>query len=231
MEVDLEAVSNWKRKKWGMFSASRIHHLLVPGTADKKTGIAPMFGKGALTYIHEIASQSYIEFNDEEDGAESFSMKEGKRREPIAAGYYQRIIGLNDMMYFGGQPDFYNYDEHSGCSPDLVVWKDEANQIASFGAEFKNPKRDTHMDYLIEIKNCEDLKNKCSDYYTQCQFCMMVLKADLWHWVSHHEYYPVKDRMLIIEVPVDKNFQADLEVKLSMAVKKKNEFVNLLKNR
>lgn len=231
MEIDLEAVLNWKRKKWGMFSASLIHHLLIPGTADKKTGLKDSFGKGALTYIHQIASQSYIEFNDEEDGAESFSMKEGKRREPISAGHYQRIIGLDNMVYFGGQPEFFKYNEHSGCSPDLVVWKGETNWIASFGAEFKNPKRDTHMDYLIEIKTWEDLKEKCPDYYAQCQFCMMTLKADLWHWVSHHEYYPTKDRLLIIEVPANKKFQDELDVKLSMAIKKKNEFVELLKNR
>ena len=113
----------------------------------------------------------------------------------------------------------------------MVAWKDEANKIASFGCELKNPSSAVHMEYLLTIKDSQDLKKESIEYYTQCQFAMMTFKTDLWHWCSHNEYFRGNDRMLIIEVPADKNFQADLEVKLGMAIKKKNEFIEQLKNR
>lgn len=232
MEIDLEAISKWRRSKWGHFSASEIHHILVSGPRDKVTGVAPMLGKGAISYVKKIARQAFTEFNEDDDGAESFAMKRGKMQEPVAAGHYQRLIGLDNMAYYGGgNPQFFHYCPDSGVSPDLVVWKDEEKRIASFGAEFKSPQGDTHMDYLFNIKDAQDLKKECPEYYAQCQFAMMTFKSDLWHWCSFNEYFPGKDKMLIIEIPTDKSFQDDLEIRLSMAIKNKNEFVELLKNR
>lgn len=228
--INLENVDQWKINKFGKFSASEIWKLTIGGREDKKTGAKAMFGETALSYIKKIACQSFTIFN-EDDQVETYSMKLGKMREGDSAAHYQKMIGIEMVYYGGSNPLFHHYCAEAGCSPDIVVWKDEEAKIASFGAELKNPSSAVHMEYLLSIKDATDLKKESIEYYAQCQFAMMTFKTNLWHWVSHNEYFRGNDRMLIIEIPADKTFQDELDIRLSMAVKKKNEFIELLKNR
>lgn len=231
METSSEVTYEWKKLKFGKFSASQIFHLMIGGTTDKKTGQTPLFGKGAISHITKMARQEYTQFN-EDDEPETFAMKLGKMRESTAAAYYLRAIGIKDMVYYGGaNPLFHLYNKDAGASPDLVMWKDEPNKVASFGGEMKCPSGDVHMEYLRNIKKAEDLKTVSIEYYSQVQFSMLVFRTDLWHWCSHNEYFPEKDRLLLIEVPADKKFQNELDARLSAAIEMKYNIINELKNR
>jgi len=228
---DIDPVEAWLEKKWGKFSGSEIWKLTIGGKEDKKTGTKSLFGDGAMSYIKKIAVQAYTLFNLD-DNPETFQMKLGKAREHISAAYYQKLISFGGIMYYGGlNPLFEPYTADSGCSPDIVVWKDYKARIASWGAELKNPSSAVHMEYLLTIKDAMDLKRESIEYYSQCQFAMMTFKTDLWHWCSHNEYFPDKSRMLLIEVPQDKNFQNDLDARIEKATKLKYEFIEKLKNR
>lgn len=221
---DTAAEDLWKLQKWAMFSASKID-VLNNGTDEA------LFGKGAMTYINGIAREGYTTFNDDEN-VETFSMKRGKMKEAEAFAHYWRFLGSpQNMEYFGGSnPYFEHYCPDSGASPDALMWIDKAAKLISWGAEIKCPKSDTHWDYL-EFKDQWDLKKAEPNYYGQCQFGMMTFKTDLWHWCSYNEYYPVEDRMTIIEVKEDKVYQSNLAMRLKQAVKKKWEIVEQKKKR
>jgi hypothetical protein len=228
--IDVENNNQWLLAKWGMFSASQLFHIMIPGKEDKKTGAKELFSTGGVTYIEKIAMEGYTLFNPDENPM-SYDMKMGKIREGQGAAYYINAIGVQMRYYGGGDPLFHLYNKDSGASPDLVLWKDEENKIASFGGEMKCPKSSTHMYYLRNIKNATDLKRESLEYYTQVQFSMRVFQTDLWHWNSYNEYFPEKDKLLLIEVPADKNFQNELDARLDAAIKKKYQLIEELKNR
>lgn len=217
-------VEAWKRKKWGCYSGSQIFHLMVPG---KET----LFSPGGITYIESIAREGYTAFNEEES-VESYAMKMGKVREPQSFAFLQKMLGFDGMEYYGGDnPYFHKYCKDSGVSPDAVAWKDKKAGIASFGAELKNPTGKVHMHYLRTIKDHLDLKKQSSEYYNQCQMSCLAFNTDHWLWCSHNEFFPFKDRMLIIEIPAEKNHQTSMSMRIKMAVKNKYEIIEELKNR
>lgn len=222
---DASAEELWKREKWGMYSASEIDVLAVPGKAG-------VFSDGANTYIEDVAREAYTLFNDD-DNIETWSMRKGKMKEAQSFGHYRRLLGDFDRLeYFGGgNPYFEKYCADSGASPDCLAWIDKPSKKASFGTEFKNPNAKTHWEYLRTIKDQTDLKMANRKYFGQCQFGMMTFKTDLWHWCSYNEYFPFKDQMLIIEVKADKAYQSNLSIRLKMAVKKKWELIEEMKNR
>ena len=215
------ADEQWKLARSGKFTASSISKIMLPGKDN-------MFSKGGLTYINEVACDAYTLFEDR--NVQTYSMMMGKIKEPEAFAFYSKLIGLNGLQYFGdGNPLFKEYCKDSGGSPDAIAPVDA--DTVSFGGEFKCPDRDTHWDYLKTIKDQYDLKKLCPDYYGQCEFLMRTFKCDLWHWVSYNEYFPLKDRALIIEVKWDKNYQNDLEVRLQQAIKMKYELIEQFKTR
>jgi hypothetical protein len=220
---ELDPSDQWKLDKWGKFSASEIHKLMVPGPMDKKTLEIPMFGEGALTYIKRVARECYTIFNEEES-PQTYAMKMGVEREADGAGCYIRFMGIEGITYYGVQnPVFFPYGQHAGVSPDTVLWMDLGKRIASFGAEGKNPTQETHDWNLDNIRDQHDLKKHYPDYYAQCQFSMMAFNCTLWHWYSHNLYFKGKERILVIEVEANKDFQNSLSLRLKKAIKLKQE--------
>jgi hypothetical protein len=230
--IEVDPVQVWREKKWGKFSASEEWKLTVGGTMDKRTGTKPMFGETALSYIKKIARQAVTRYNDE-DQPETYAMKLGKAKEPQS---YEKLCGelkgSHFLEYYGcHNPLFEHYTKDSGTSPDVVAWKDKTNRIASFGAELKNPSGDTHFNYLLNIKDDNGLRSYAMEYWVQCQKAMMTFKCDKWLWCSHNEFFTGGDIMLIIVVGKDKNFQNDLDARISAATKMKYEFIKQLRNR
>jgi hypothetical protein len=218
-----DAEDEWRRCKWGKFSASEIDNLMTLGQRET-------FSAGGIAYIERIAREAYTIFNDSENN-ETFAMKQGKKKEAEAFQFYRQLLGRDDFEYYGGgNPYFEHYSNDSGASPDCLLWKDRANKIVSFGAEFKCPTSKIHWDYIRSIKTQFDLKQMNPLYYGQCQFGMMTFKTDLWHWCSYNEYYPIKHRMKIIEIVPDKNYQSNLKIREQMAVKKKYQFLEEIRN-
>lgn len=222
---DASAEEAWKMAKWGMFSASEIDVLAVPA----KSGV---FSSGAETYIEDVAREAYTLYNDD-DNVETWAMKKGKMKEGQSFSHYRRLIGdLSSLEYFGGgNPYFEKYCADSGSSPDCVAWINKDEKKASFGSELKNPNAKTHWGYWKTIKDQFDLKMVERKHYGQCQFNMITFKTDLWHWCSYNEYFPFKHQMLIIEVKADKGYQDNLTIRLKMAVKKKWQLIEEMKNR
>lgn len=221
---DTTAEEQWKLLKLGKFGASNNYKLMMPGKDS-------MFSKTGLTYIKETACDAYTKFEDRD--VQTYSMMMGKIREPEAYAFLSRLLGFEGLTYYGdGNPLWQPYKafpDDAGGSPDAVAYAPDGG--VSFGAEFKCPDRDTHWDYLTEIKDMWDLRKVSEAYYCQCQKLMHVFECDLWLWCSFSEYYPVKDRMLIIEVKKDKKYSDNLSVRLPMAIKKKHELIEELKNR
>lgn len=214
-----ELEDEWRKVKWGKFSASEIDNLMSPGK-----GVT--FGQGAETYIERIAREAYTLFNDSENN-ETFAMKQGKKKEAEAFSFYRKMMGIDQEFeyYGGGNPYFEHYCQDSGSSPDCLLWKDKPNKIVSFGSEFKCPTSKIHWDYIRNIKTQFDLKQISPQYYGQCQFGMMTFNTDLWHWCSYNEYYPVRTRMNIVEIAADKTYQSNLKVRIKMAVKMKYDLL------
>ena len=218
----------WLKTKWGIFSASEMSKLLVNGKGGN------MFGVGAMTYIKRIAREASTIYNEESRGYSSFAMKNGKVKEPESFQHLYKLLGFDGLEYLGGgEPVFKHLDPDSGCSPDCLAIKPDGT--VSFGCELKNPNGDTHFGYLIDdedrISDMWDLKKKKIDYYTQCQFSMKCYNTDLWLWISYNEYFDFRHRMLIIEVKRDNNFLNELDARRLMAIKKKYELIEQLKQR
>lgn len=209
----------WKLDKRGMFSASEMFKLL-PG--KKRT--ENVFDIGAMTYIEQMATDSFTEYEARE--INSYAMANGKAEEPKAVVHYGKLLGIHPTYYGDGNPTFFKYCSDSGCSPDAVLFKPDGN--ISFGAEFKCPERLTHSRYLRKIKNDWDLKDQMEEYYCQCQFAMMVFKCDLWHWCSYNDYFPFSTKLHIIEVKANVNFQRNLDARLKLAIAEKRRIVEEL---
>lgn len=220
---DLKEITEvWLRCKWGKFSSSEIELL-----NDKGNG--KMFGKGAATYIKRVARQECSVFNTDE-GIETAAMRMGKIKEGELFGFYKKMIGLNALVHHGDiNPLFHEYLPGVGSSPDCLARTESG--VVSFGAEFKNPKSDTHFSYLFEINDQWDLLKTEPKYYSQCQHAMLAFNADLWHFVSFNEYFKsMSQKMLIVEVKKDQRFCDNLEIRIASAIKIKNKIVEMLNN-
>ena len=211
---------SWLENRWGKFTASTASEL-------ESTGKGEMFGIGAKTRIKKVAREAYTQFNMDESSVNTKEMMLGKMREPISYAYLYKLLGVKTLVHHGDcNPLFHNhikYPDDAGCSPDILAYKPDGS--VSFGVEMKNPKGDTHQDYLFLINNSDDLRKKCFDYWVQCQFSMACYGVDLWLWTSHNEYFPQRDRMLIVEVPLDKTFQDNFDIRLQMAIRFKKKII------
>jgi hypothetical protein len=208
----------WLKEKWGCFSASEMFKLLSDGKGE-------MFGVGAKTYIEEVAIEAYTMFNQDEN-VSTWSMEKGKMKEFESHQYHKNtyLMGLPNIIYCGGgNPVFKKYNEYSGCSPDSII--NRPNGEIMFGAEYKNNGSKQHFRDLRLIDTSKDLLTQHKDDYTQVQFSMMCYGVDLWHWCSYNEYFPENDKMLLIECEQDKQFQDNLDIRLSMAIKIRNRII------
>lgn len=218
----------WLMDKWGKFGASDSAKLLAKGVGQN------MFGVGAMTYIKKVARQAYTMFNTQ-DSVETYAMKMGKVLEPQSFGYVYSILRVPELEYYGSSTPIFiphikdEYKSDVGCSPDAAARRKDKS--ISFGLELKNPSGDTHWDYLTEISDAEGLKKCCKDFYSQCQFSMAATGTDLWLWCSYNEFYPDKDKALIIEVTPDEEFMEEMNKRTTGAIKKKYELIEEMQSK
>lgn len=227
MTEELTAEEKWLMDKWGMFGASDMYKLWAKGVGSN------MFGVGAMTHIKKVARQAYTMFNTC-DNVETYAMKMGKVNEPQAFGYLYNLLRIPQLEYHGsGNPIFVKhrkseFKDDTGCSPDSTA-KTKEGKI-SFGMEFKCPSGDVHWDYLDAISNQKELLACCKDFYTQIQFSMACTGADLWVFCSYNEYFPEKDKALIIECTPHEEFMEKLDIRILAAIEKKKELIEKRKN-
>lgn len=212
--------TEWLKERWGCFTGSEIDRLL---------------GSGFDKYVDEVACQAYTEF-EENTFEGNWAMREGKKNEPLAFQFHQKIIQANfgDLVraeYYGdATPLFKKYNDHSGASADSIIYK--ADSTPYIAGEYKCPTRDVHFWRLRNLKDHIDLKKAHPNYYGQLQFNMMCWNVDLSHWCSFNDkFIALSDKMVLIEVPADKNYQMNLKAKLSMAIKRKLVIISEMQNR
>lgn len=244
---------NWLKSKWGFFSASQIDNLTKKGRrpmtpeelkarpqGSKLTTVETVFGDAALSYIHKVATERLTEFDVNEENFESRSMRRGKLNEPISFFNLNKRLGFegkNVLEYYGGDnPIFTMFDEYSGVSPDVLAIRDRKKKElignVSFGVELKNPDPKQHVYYLAHVRTPKELQAEIPFHYGQVQKAMMTYKTDLWLWASFNERMKnFADRLLIVEVPADKSYQLNLLMRLKMAEKELDDYIERITRR
>jgi hypothetical protein len=116
-----------------------------------------------------------------------------------------------------------------GGSPDSISLNSDAT--VDIVAEIKCPKNPMyHFDRLL-WKDHWDIKEKYPQCYCQIQNLLMITQARVGLFVSYDDrQIRVEKKVKIIEVPHDKKFQDNLEIRLRMAIKEKyriyDEYMN-----
>lgn len=214
----MDAKDRWFMQRHGRFTASEIGKLLSKGSGTK------MFGTGALTYIKQKAIEKMTVLWERPEVEEVKSLLHGKAHEYPAYEAYTRATGNYAMRYFGtDEPLFLELDADSGGSPDGLMG--EGVKIHC-GLELKCPKNShIHWDYY-KMKDQWDLKENNIDYYAQIQFLMRITNAEEFHFCSFDDrFIEPKKKIKIITVLPDKRFIDNLEIRIQMAVKMRNEMI------
>ena len=140
------------------------------------------------------------------------SLEWGKSLEHEALLHYEMMTG-NKVQSFGGEnPQFFEYNEHSGGSPDGFANGDILLEVkCPYNGE-------TFIDYM-QFRIQADLYAYNKDYYAQLQFNMLCCKKDIAHWIAYDPRIknPNK-RMVILEVEYDEQFCDELLKRLEHAI-------------
>ena len=162
-----EIKSEWLKQRLGKFTASEFHRLMAyPNKAE--------LSAGAITYIMEKVAESLVEPPDT-DGFTSYDMQWGLDHEAEAVQAFTDKTGL--VVYKHGlAQELITMNEHVGCTPDDLI-------NSTSGLELKCPKSVTHISYWA-IKNSDDLKKHCPNYYWQVQGSMMITGREEWYFAS-----------------------------------------------
>jgi hypothetical protein len=152
----------WYNARLGRATASNAGKILL------STGKIPYAQR--TTYMHTIIAE--ILSGEKEDSFKSFDMEEGNRRESESRDMYSFITG-NEVKEVG-----IVYQDETGkvsCSPDGLIY--DGDKLIK-GLELKNPKRSTHVGYMIG--------NKCpTKYVPQVQASMYMCEVDEWDFCSY----------------------------------------------
>jgi len=198
----------WMLERLGKFTASEFHRLTTAPTKKE----LPV---GAITYATEKAVELLTEYLD--DHYTSKDMQWGLDHELDAITAFEQRTGL--IAYQTGskqklmlQADNSDHETASvGGTPDGLI-ADNA------GIEIKCPKSTTHFKYL-SIKNQEDLKANCANYYWQIQGLLSITGRQHWYFVSYDPRYQHQNQQLhFIKVIPDKDDQHFLAKRLAQAI-------------
>lgn len=251
----LPAKEQWLIDKQGMFSASLIYLLLnsTPTSAELKNDSTLKFGKGAMSYIAKVATQSVGKVDNNDFGGNIYHLENGVRLEFESISGFQKAFfpkakykDLSFTHYGEANQKFIVYNPYSGCSPDAVF---HVGNVNIFGVEAKCPTSETQMKTIIELHKETLLVQKLQNipdynearqiafkkwnlqYYCQVQFQMMCFKLDKWFWISYNEdMKDVQGRMIVLPIKPDARVQQEIKLKLIEANAVKNAIISDYKN-
>lgn len=189
----IDSRKEWLLEKKGCFSASEANRLVT--YANKED-----LPSGAVTYVWEKVDESMT--NEIEEGYSSKDMDNGSELEVESMEKFMEQTGFT-VEKFGDEQEFVKLGRDFGATPDgLIIGLDG-------GVEGKCPKSKTHIFYLDNIKNQDDLKKHRPAYYWQCQTGMLATGRDFWYWFSYCPRMKNVDLQMLI-IKVDRN-QDDLD--------------------
>ncbi|MDB0602132.1 YqaJ viral recombinase family protein [Tenacibaculum maritimum] len=173
-----EKINAWLESRRGKFTASEFHRLM--GYEDKDT-----FPKGAETYAIDKAIE-ILTVRDEESYTNA-SMDWGNLNEKDAVEKFMEDIGL-EVYNYGENQEFQTLGDNIGCTPDGLISTDG-------GIETKCPNSKTHFSYL-KLKNQDQFKKECKNYYWQIQGSMYVTNRKYWYFISYDPRYKDDNKQL-----------------------------------
>jgi hypothetical protein len=208
---EIQKQKEWLQSRRGKFTASEFHRLM--GYEDKKE-----FPKGAETYAIEKATEA---LTTEGESFSSDSMDRGNDKEVEGAEYFMEVTGLKVENY-GKDQEFVELGKDVGATPDGRIYPDG-------GIEGKAPNSKTHFFYLTNLKDVEDFKKHCKNYYWQCQGNMYVTGAKYWYFFSYDDRFKNPDhRLFYLKVERNEEDIAKLKSRLITAIARRNQFLKQL---
>lgn len=202
----------WLKKKMGRFSGSQFHRLM--GYEDKDE-----LPKGGETYAMEMAVESLL--SDPEPSYSNDNMDRGSDTERESVEYFMEVTGLKVEKY-ADQQEFVELGKHVGCTPDGLIGDDGL-------IEGKCPLAKTHFFYLINVKNADDLKKHCKDYYWQVQGNMYVTGRKYAYWYSFDpRFKDPKHRLHLIKVERNDTDIEKLVKRIQLGIAHKNDMIRKL---
>lgn len=242
----LESIDKYRLIKLGKFSASEIHKLFVGGRRDmtteeliiekaaggKRKTADTLFGEGANTYIRQTTKNQFVGKINSDEEVETKAMRIGKMKEPEAFRAYASLMPSQyGYTHYGETNPVFRphplFPQDAGCTSDCVAFGPTG---ASWVTDFKCPTSNTHFGYLLDIKDGNDLKEYCFDYWAQGQMNMICWETEIFHLVSYHEDFDYERRLHIVELELDKEFENELTERLAAAIKIKYEILTILKS-
>lgn len=219
----LDQRDRWHLQRHAMLTSSENYKLLPKG----KDGTG--FSQTGLTYITNKVIESMTVLYERPELDQVESLMHGKAYEEASFHRYVKESKNSSMRYFGSDnPVFIKHNEYCGGSPDACMGDGE---IVKWGAEMKNPKNPANHFLYMGFKTQWDLKEKRIEYYTQIQDLLLITEAEGWHFVSYDERFKnPKLQIKILEVMPDMKFQNNLEIRKSLAQKKKLEIIEQITN-
>ena len=213
----------WLKKRQYKFSSSNCHRLM---TYEDKIDTFP---KGAMTYVEEVV----IEILTAGKGKKNFtndSMDRGTDEEKFAVLKFEektrlKLYATNEdqefiqlSSYFGGTPD--------GLF-DGVVYNPILEKLIEDGlVEIKCPDSKTHLFYLRNLKNADDLKKHCTNYYWQIQGNLLASGRKTAYFISYDDRFENEEHQwLCVEIPRNEDDITKLKKRLQMAEKHKQELL------
>ena len=204
-----EIKSDWLQQRLGKFTASEFHRLMAyPSKAEMPVG--------GITYVMEKVAESLVEPAASE-GFASYDMQWGIDHEAEAVQAFTDKTGLNVDKH-GLAQELITMSEHVGCTPDGLI-------DSTHGLELKCPKSVTHISYW-KIKNSDDLKKHCSNYYWQVQGSMMVTGREEWYFASFDpRFVNPAHRLHIAKIAINIEDVVSLSNRLKMAIALKKKLI------
>ena len=164
-----------------------------------------VFSDGMFTVACEIAMMNFITKRDE--GVKTLDMERGNIQEGEAIELLKEVTGIcftntEDNQTFLSKGNI-------GVTPDGIEY--DGFDIKSC-AEVKNPKDITHMKYLVQVHDQDDLLKYKPEYYWQAQAGLYVTDAKAYHWMSYHNQFiePLNYRHIMI-TPVQEHIDMLVE--------------------
>lgn len=196
MSDEIEQGSNeWLKLRAGKFTGSKFSDVLA---RNKRTG-------EPLKAYHDLIWDIVVERMTGEpvEGPAGYALQWGSDVESFAREAYELETG-NSVTESGFilHPDY----DFVGCSPDGLIGDDK-------GLEMKCPRSSAvHLERFIS--------GVPEEYIPQIQGCMWVTGRTSWDFVSYDPRMPESHRILIINVPRDDDFIANLQNAVLEAEKK-----------
>jgi putative phage-type endonuclease len=200
-----QGTPEWHQLRLGKVTASRVADIL----AKTKTG--PSASRN--NYLIELALQRVTKTIEE--SYTNSAMEWGTQTEPQARVAYEvKTNNFVDQVAFIDHPSIVGF----GCSPDgLITGKNALIEI-------KCPNSATHWSYIKDNKPPQK-------YFIQMQAQMAVTGAEWCDFVSFDPRMPERSQLLIVTIPRDAEFIAEMEEEIKKFLSEVEAEVNLMEKR